>query len=448
MKTGLTLALLSAGEAAPGAVPPGLQTIAGRTIVERQARQLLRAGARQVLVLAPDLDGPPARRLAALGDVILLPAGARLAARLAEASDVLVVEPGVVLDDRILEAVIGAAPGPAVAVWHNAPPAAAERIDSARHWASVARLAGTDAAATLAANPGWEPAATLMRAASAVGAEAVVVEDLPLYSEGRRREVPMLWERPSDAAGRATAERAILAAAQKGCLDWPARFIHPPVENAMVRLLWPSPITPNMVTGLTAVLGLCAGILILAGALGWALALILLIGPLDGVDGKLARTRIEFSRWGDLEHVLDKIMEYGWFAAFAAWFAHTGQGLAAWLVGAGIVVFALVEAGQGEWFRRITGRQLDDWGPFERRFRLVAGRRNTFFWTLIPFAALGLWWAGFLMILGYSFLTWAVHEWRFLRALTGFLRDEAPAVRRNLDRTAYAFLPKSGEGSS
>jgi phosphatidylglycerophosphate synthase len=442
------LALLSAGEAAPGAVPPGLFRVAGRTIVERQARQVLRAGAREVVLLGCDGDAFLARRLSRLGPVTLLPAGARLSARLADADQLLVVEPGTILDERILDAVAASPDGPALAVWSLSPPDGAERIDSVRHWASVARLPGRDAAAALTANPSWEPAATLMRTAAAAGAQVVEVGEIPLYAEGRRREVPILWARPATADGIARVEKDILAAAQKGCLDWPARFLHPPVENLLVRLLWPTAVTPNMVTGLTAILGLAAGLLILAGQLGWALALILLIGPLDGVDGKLARTRIEFSRYGDLEHVLDKVMEYGWFLGLAAWFAHQGHGLAAWLAGLGIILFALVEAGQGEWFRRITGRQLDDWGPFERRFRLVGGRRNTFFWSLLPFAAFDQWWPGLVMILGYAFLTWAVHEWRFLLALTGYLRAEAPAVRRNLDRTAYAFLPKSADGSS
>lgn len=441
------LALLFAGEAGPGDVPPGLQIVAGRTILERQARQAQRAGARAVLVLAPGIGSVAARRFEDMG-VRIAADGAMLVAGLEDAREILVIEPGVVLDERLLEAVTARSAGRAIALWETDPPSGARRIDSRRHWASVLKLPGDEAATALLAHPDWEPAETLLRTAAAAGAADVDVAAIPLYSEGRRRDVPILWEKPQSEPSRRLAEDRLLAAAQKGCLDWPARYLHPPLENALVRLLWPTPISPNMVTGLTAVLGLAAGLLILAGQLWWALFLILVVGPLDGVDGKLARTRIEFSRYGDLEHVLDKVMEYGWFAAFSAWFAHQGQGLAAWLVGLGIILFALIEAGQGEWFRRVTGRQLDDWGPFERRVRLVGGRRNTFFWTLVPFAAFGLWWPGFLMILGYAFLTWAVHEWRFLRALTGYLREEAPNVRRNLARTAYAFLPKAGEGSS
>jgi 1L-myo-inositol 1-phosphate cytidylyltransferase / CDP-L-myo-inositol myo-inositolphosphotransferase len=68
-------------------------------------------------------------------------------------------------------------------------------------------------------------------------------------------------------------------------------------------------------------------------------------------------------------------------------------------------------------FAASPGRQLDDWGPFERRFRLIGGRRNTFFWSLLPFAAFGAWWPGFLFILAYAGITTAVTQWRLLKAL-------------------------------
>src|SRR3546814_14189580 len=70
--------------------------------------------------------------------------------------------------------------------------------------------------------------------------------------------------------------------------------------------LLPTPITPNMVTLITAVVGFAS---IAAFATGWlwtGLLLMLFLGPLDGVDGKLARTRLQYSLWGDLEHVADK----------------------------------------------------------------------------------------------------------------------------------------------
>lgn len=439
------LALVSAGDAVPGETRPGLVEVAGRTILERQVRLACKAGAIEVLVVAPALPAEIETRLARLGRISRVTDTALLAFRLAwETADLLLLEPGAVVDERLVESLARGEGGGRVLVFDRAPPPGAERIGSAEHWASVARLPAARASAALAGYPEWEPVGTLLRAALAEGAELVPVGSLPTYAEGRRRDVPFVWAKPVAAGGPAAAERQLLTAAQKGCLDWPARFLHPHLENALVRLLWPTPVTPNMVTLATAVLGLVALGLIFVGALLPALLLILLIGPLDGVDGKLARTRVEYSRWGDLEHVLDKLLEYGWFVAFGWWFAATGHGLAAWLAAGGIIVFALLEAVDGEIFRRITGRQLDDWGPFERRFRLLAGRRNTFFWTLLPIGIAGLWWQGFLVILGYAAVTFGIAHWRFLLRLLEYLRREAPAARRNLEASRYGFLPKAG----
>ncbi len=443
------VALVSAGDAVPGQTRRGLCEVAGRTILERQVRLAFRAGAAGVIVLGAALPADIERRLVGLGRVILCPSGAELARLLSgETGDLLLVEPGVVVDERLVEAVARGPAGAKVLVFDEAPPAGAERLGASEHWASVARMPCRNAADALASHPDWEPVGTLLRAVLAADAVLVPVASLPTYAEGRRRDVPFVWARPVSAGGRSEAEQQLLAAAQKGCLDWPARWLHPPVENAIVRLLWPTAVTPNMVTLATAVLGVIAIGLLATGALLPALVLILVIGPLDGVDGKLARTRVEFSRWGDLEHVLDKILEYGWFAALGWWFAGQGHGLAAWLIAAIIIVFAFLEAIHGEIFRRMTGRQLDDWGPFERHFRLVAGRRNTFFWTLLPFGVAGLWWEGFVALMGYASLTFAIAHWRFLFRLTAFVRQEAPAARRNLEATHYAFLPKrSGQAS-
>ncbi|WP_448582310.1 CDP-alcohol phosphatidyltransferase family protein [Thermaurantiacus sp.] len=447
--TSRLLALVSAGDAVPGERRSGLQHVAGQTILERQVRLALRAGAHAVLIVSPPLPAELERRLSRQGPVTQLSDSAALATQLSHAqADLLLLEPGAVVDERLVESIAAEGEGGRVLVFDCDPPPGAERIGSSEHWASVARLPAKEAAAALARHPEWEPVATLLRAALAGGAALVPVESLSTYSEGRRRKVPFVWAKPAAAGGRAEAEQQLLAAAQKGCLDWPARFLHPPIENALVRLLWPTPVTPNMVTLATALLGVVALALIASGALLSALLLILVIGPLDGVDGKLARTRIEFSRWGDLEHVLDKLLEYGWFAAFGFWFAGVGHGLAAMLAAFALILFAFLEAVHGEIFRRITGRQLDDWGSFERRFRLIAGRRNTFFWTLLPFGLAGLWWQGFLVLLAYAAVTFAVAHWRFLRGLLAFLRREAPSVRRNLEVTRYAFLPKSGRQGS
>ena len=444
------LALLSAGDAEPGDAPAGLLDVGGISLLERQVRQALKAGAAQVVLVAAALPEALGLRLAQDARVVRVATAEGAAERIGcdrhPDAGVLLLAPGLLLDERLAAAVVrGDAEqrAPILLVFVADPPSGAERIDSQAHWAGAALMPAALVRETLAGLGEWELSGTLLRAAVGAGAAHVSVESLPLYAPARRRLAPMLWARPADANDARKATEQVLAAAQKGCLDWPARWIHPPIENQIVRWLLPTPVTPNMVTGLTAVLGVAAAALFAMGQLWAGLLLVLLIGPLDGVDGKLARTRHEFSRWGDLEHVLDKAMEYAWYLALGIWFARTGHGLAAWLAAAGIIIFALSEALKGEYFRRFTGRQLDDWGVFERRFRLVAGRRNTFFWTLVPFAILGAWWPGFLVILLYAAITFAVAEWRFLVALKAYSVTNGADVAANFAATAYDFLPRA-----
>jgi len=416
---------------------PASPVVGGITVIERQARQLRRAGA--TLLFAIDIE-----------PLTILPAGveaigaAALPARIGAGDRVAVIAAGLIVDERALDAVLSA-PAPAMLVSDpaRADAVAIERIDSTTCAAGVMVLPGTlviDQAATLGE---WNLASTLIRAAAAHPATRQVdFHALPLYAPARRRLAPMLWLRP-DEAGAASATGQLIAAAQKGCLDWPARFLHPWPENLLVRLLAPTAITPNQVTAATAVIGIAAAVAFATGWLWTGLILALITGPLDGVDGKLARTRVEFSKWGDLEHLVDKILEYTWYLCAAWFFSHArGTGLS-WALAALIILPAIAESVQGEFFRRLTGAQLDDAGDAERRIRLFAGRRNTFLWTWAGFALCGLWFEGFLMLAVYSVATTGLAQWRFYKRLSAYARAHGEQIAANYVATAYTFLPRT-----
>jgi 1L-myo-inositol 1-phosphate cytidylyltransferase / CDP-L-myo-inositol myo-inositolphosphotransferase len=370
--------------------------VAGITLAERQRRQLLRLGASRV-------DQAGGESMIADGATLRGP--------------VLLIEAGLLADERIIAAFLDEAE---------------RRKDDAQALLALGPDGQTGGLA-------WLPEggrAFAWQDIAAAGAALVDLTQIDTYSPERRRKVPLLWERPSDPASARRAGGQVLAAAQKGCLDWPARFIHPPIENAFVRLLLPTPITPNMISVMAFLLGLYAAWSFATGSMWTGLLLALAIGPIDGIDGKLARTRVEFSPWGDLEHVGDKIVEYSWFAALAA---AIGTGWA-WALAALIVVTALAEALQGEFYRRLTGAQLDDAGAFERAYRLVSGRRNTFFWCLLPFAWFEAWGAGLVMIAVYAAANFFVMQGRFFIRLAEYGRAHSAAIAANLDATAYGML--------
>lgn len=387
--------ILSAG---PSSAPTDLK-VAGLTISERQRRQLESLGARDIR----EGGTPDLRRN----------------------DPVLVIEAGLIADERLIAAFI------------------AEAQSSATRQALIA-IGPDGERGGLAWLPG--PDRPMDWQAIVSEAQPVDLSRTATYSPERRRHVPWVWMRPRDAASAREAAETLLSAAQKGCLDWPARFIHPPFENAAVRLLWRTPITPNMISLLAFLLGLYAAWCFARGDLWTGLLLALVVGPIDGVDGKLARSRVEFSRWGDLEHVGDKIVEYAWFAGIAA---ALGTGTA-WATAALIIVAALAEALQGEFFRRVTGTQLDDAGQFERRYRVVSGRRNTFVWSMLPFAFLEMWTAGLIMVAAYAVLNFFVMQVRFFVRMAEFGRAHSAQIAKNLDASAYFHraAEKSGEESS
>jgi 1L-myo-inositol 1-phosphate cytidylyltransferase / CDP-L-myo-inositol myo-inositolphosphotransferase len=433
-------ALLFACRDGPDGEPLAIQRVAGITLFERQIRLVRLAGISKIVVYAERMTPKLSEAAAGLGsETILVRGGTALAAALGNIDDILVVQEGLVLDERLI-ALMAEGGGQALAIWPSDRPGA-ERIDQHAVWAGLARMPGSLVADTASALTDWDMQSTLLRAIAGQQPLRIDLATIDTYAAPRRREVPFTWEPVGSEADAARARTTLIAAAQKGCLDWPARFLHPVPENLLTRALLDTPVTPNMVTAATGVLGIMAGVAFMTGWLWTGLVLALLIGPLDGVDGKLARTRVEFSRWGDLEHVLDKIVEYGWYLCLAGWFA-TQEHSSAWAVAAIIILFALAEAGQGEFYRRFTGVQLDDAGPFERGFRLIGGRRNTYLWTLVPFAALGLWFYGLVFIASYAVVTFFVSQYRFFVRLAVFGRSLSGQVEANFRRTDYAFLPE------
>src|SRR5207247_8162366 len=86
--------------------------------------------------------------------------------------------------------------------------------------------------------------------------------------------------------------------------DIPAWF-HAPIETFLVSRLCKTPITPNQLTLFCNVVAWTVTILLATGHLAWGLGLALIVGVLDGLDGKLARLKLETSKAGKLEHFFD-----------------------------------------------------------------------------------------------------------------------------------------------
>jgi CDP-L-myo-inositol myo-inositolphosphotransferase len=223
------------------------------------------------------------------------------------------------------------------------------------------------------------------------------------YSPAHRGSVPFYLHTVTTPAEAEVATWILIRTAQKRALDLPALVLNSVFENRLVFWLCNTRITPNQVTVCTALLGACIAFLFLYGWLRLGITLAYAVEVLDGVDGKLARTKLQTSRLGELEHVLDFFIEHAWYLAITSFLVTSTNDAQWWWIGGGLMVSDFLDnllyyAGH-VWL----GKQLDELGPFDRGFRLIAGRRNIYTWMW----RLGFW-AGLPMHVFVAALAWAI----------------------------------------
>ena len=330
------------------------------------------------------------------------------------------IEEGVILDTRIIDQV-AQHPSPTVITMIGHSEFLAERTANgialqldhqAGFFGSIAKLSSGTLGATVRKLNTLEGLPNALKAISRADDCAVAkATEIPLYMTQQRREVDLVWCPVIRAEDSDKATDVLLEYTQKGTLDWPARFIHRPIENLIVKHFSKFPITPNQVTVATGILGFYVMYLFVGGQLLSGLIGAYLVCILDGVDGKLARVKMMQTKIGELEHLLGKVVEYGWYFAMAVYLSET-YGLAPYVMATALVLFHLADEIQNEFFRRMTNFQICDTGSFDRKFRLIGGRRNTQIWALLPFALFDQWYAGFGFICAYGTLTFFVHQMR------------------------------------
>jgi phosphatidylglycerophosphate synthase len=241
----------------------------------------------------------------------------------------------------------------------------------------------------------------------------------------RRTLRPVWFPAPGREHARA-AEAALVDTAQKGALDIPA-IAHGPIENAIVARVCRTPVTPNQLTIGAAAVAWTATMLFASGHLGLGLAVALAVGVLDGLDGKLARLKLETSRVGELEHVSDFAFELSWWTALAWHFHATGV-----LASAPRVLLALYLAEGLDGLVKLAairrlGTLIDDAAPSMRLVRLFGGRRNVYVWIMALGFVAGCPAAAFALLPLWQGATAALHlAWAV--ANIGRFRIAAPAA--------------------
>ena len=405
--------------------PGALVELCGISMLERLLRTLQRQGVRQVTVLSATPE-PIATHIAkpswaraqisahlrargagpiALADVV---AGSN---RTPESGQglILVIPAAMHCDPRLVRALLQKE-SPAILIDSDPPRVLQPLLEQAQR-SSRGRVCGPLLIESGQSMPGDDLSTHMVTAAESSAITVVDVAQQPVYIREMRRDLRPLWF-PAPAADQVQlAERLLLDAAQNGTLDFPAR-VHAPIETWIISKLSKTRITPTQVTLFTAVVSAAVTISFASGALLAGTFLALLVGILDGLDGKQARVKVETTELGKREHLLDYVLELSWWTALAHHFASTAQvpnavGLLLLLVGADLADRVAKQS-----VKKRLGCNLDDVAVIDRFVRLIGGRRNIYIWMFAAGLMLSAPGKTFVWLCWWGAITAAVHVFR------------------------------------
>ncbi len=360
--------------------------LAGRSVLERQARLAAGVGAAPIVVMVermPPALGAALDRLRRERVPVQVVRSAEEAAASVEPGDrLLVIADGAVVDASLLARLAAEEEDAVLTVPDQGHGELYERIDAESRWGGIAAIAGATLRETAAMLRDWDLQSTLLRRTLQSGARHVAA-DAPVA----------ILDGPADLAG---LERQIVASAGASRGGWASRLLAP-FEAAASQLLMAGPIGPTAVGATAAALTGIGALLLAYGWLWTGLVAMLLATPLDGVADRLARLRLQDdvrrSWWCHLLPILGGGALAGLAYALAPAF---GWGMV--LLGFTSLAFLLALGIETE------GRTV-------RGSWLLADRKGMS-WLMLPFAVFGAWNVGLAALFAYaagSFF-WAQHQ--------------------------------------
>ena len=392
------------------AAPDALVELCGVNLLERSLRILQRLGFRRAIVFSstPEIIGPELAKYSwARKEIIarvVATAGPITPAWIleqTEASRLLILPANLYCDARLLDT-LSARNSPTLLIDSN-PPQFIQHLT--QNPSGPALMTRNFLLACSSSAPAFEQFKQKIDAGEIDAFDAANVDD---YIVSMRRHVrPLCFPLPR-IEERRVAERIILNGAQKGTLDLPA-YVHAPIETAIVSLLCKTRITPNQITIAGFIVGCSATAAFVLGRVGWGILAALAFGIVDGLDGKLARVKIETTERGKWEHHLDYLIENSWWAGIAFHLWQSAQLSGAFYFLALLIASHLLDELVKRRAKIATGRLLDDFAPFDRGFRLIAARRNIYVWVMAAGFLLGAFPKSYATICGWAAVTAVVH---------------------------------------
>ena len=263
-----------------------LYPLAGRTLIEYQARCAAAAGAAPVAILVERMPAALSEaidRLAREGiPVVTVSDGNEAASRFEAGTLVLTIADGLAPDFGLIARLTEFAEPVVALVPDDEAHEAHERVDSTSRWAGVSLVDSHLLGATAAMLGDWDLQSTLLRRAVQAGAAHL--------SAGESGSGAMLAQSPDDLAG---FERRLLVASRGVRGDWAARFVLPMVEELATEKLMESRVRPGWLVGAALALTIAAAFGFTRGWLWQSWLLLLASAPLDLIAIRLAALRLK-----------------------------------------------------------------------------------------------------------------------------------------------------------
>jgi hypothetical protein len=347
-----------------------LLPLAGRTLVEYQARCASAAGSAPIVIVVERVpqalqDAFERLRIDGIG-VFPVSDVNEAVSRFEAGSMILLIGDGVVPPVDMTTKLVEDAEPVVATVRDDEEHLAFERIDAEARWAGVAVVDSRLLGSTAAMLGDWDLQSTLLRRALQDGAARLPVTE----SSGE----PLLVENAEQLEG---FQQAMIARSRVARKDWASRYVLPPVEDLATTQLLETRIRPAWLIWIALALTLGAAF---AFARGWpnlALVMLILSTPLDLVAARLATLRLRplhgrmVSRLALWPVAGIALIALGW------WQMRYGAGWGALVCAIGAIAFA--EAA------RIEKAELEIPGEV-----WLFSRRNAIFLAL-PFALAGAW---------------------------------------------------------
>lgn len=278
--------------------------------------------------------------------------------------------------------------------------------------------------------PGADPAPYLalfgetIKDHGALKALGLVPGDMHTFADAynkslRKRETPYALSMRTGHA--VDIERVLFAGSYKGVTDLVTKYAWPVPAFHVTRLCAFLKISPNTVTTASLLFVLLAFWCFWQGDWAAGIAAAWVMTFLDTVDGKLARTTMTYSNWGNIyDHGIDLIHPPFWYWAMFVGLQTAPSGPSQLLLtgSLGVILagYVLNRLEEGEFIRRF-GFHIHVWRPVDGFAREITARRNPNMLIFMAAVILGEPGWGFVAIAVWTLIFLVFHGVRLLQAI-------------------------------